>query len=623
MEPEDPVSHIIELIVPAFVSWLLVGGQLYVLFQTKAALHRVLATKGCKDCVSMPDFLRRMNAMVTMRTLLPHVPMFEGSGDDFIVEVVEKLTLKFYNANDIVSKKGDMGHSMYFICTGAADVTSASGKVLGSLTQGDYVGEMAILLDQPRTANIVARNRCTIFELERTAMESLSEGYPAAVQRMVDFADARRLAALRGHFDRQQVAENIDEDVVLQHSDRLKEAKKKMQAQREKEETMRASISLKMGMDDVKSLAKNAPGNIIKLAKKTAHTVGLPGTGVAGAHSAHGSDHLDRMDGADEILSHEKNHLHEEISEITMLLNCFCVAYYGLRMFSYTIPNLNGGPGLVGAFFAHLSIIAPCVLVTVFLAPVTTKYSCLLDNVLFKDGDAIAEVYHTMSRLITLKNQIKRQLTKVGKGLACDVGLNDDLMDVRTLAELLFKEIDSSDGNDSGKATYAELRKGLVNFGVYMSRKEYKQMMEFIDPDRDGYVELEEWVGFLSCTDEQLLKDEWQEGKKQAAVRKRLSAEMVRKTVAVEGLFTPNDDEEQIMTVRELTTKIFEHMDSDQNNSLSVSEIENGLKEFGITLTAEDILTIDSFVADQGKNKELNITQWRDFINVCNPCVLV
>ena len=33
MEPEDPVSHIIELIVPAFVSWLLVGGQMYVLFR--------------------------------------------------------------------------------------------------------------------------------------------------------------------------------------------------------------------------------------------------------------------------------------------------------------------------------------------------------------------------------------------------------------------------------------------------------------------------------------------------------------------------------------------------------------------------------------------------------------
>jgi len=99
--PEDPIAALIEILMPCLISWLLVIGQGYVLFQTKAALHRVLSTKGCPDARSMPEFLRSQNAMVQMRSLLPHIPMFEGSGDEFMHDVINSLTLQFFTANDI------------------------------------------------------------------------------------------------------------------------------------------------------------------------------------------------------------------------------------------------------------------------------------------------------------------------------------------------------------------------------------------------------------------------------------------------------------------------------------------------------------------------------------------
>ena len=56
------------------------------------------------------------------------------------------------------------------------------------------------------------------------------------------------------------------------------------------------------------------------------------------------------------------------------------------------------------------------------VAPICTKYTCLLDNVMFKDQDTIAEVYHEMTLLISEKNAIKKQLMKVGMQLAHDIG---------------------------------------------------------------------------------------------------------------------------------------------------------------------------------------------------------
>ena len=59
--------------------------------------------------------------------------------------------------------------------------------------------------------------------------------------------------------------------------------------------------------------------------------------------------------------------------------------------------------GLFAKIVAHFSVLFPALIVMWGVAPICTKYTCLLDNVIFKDQDTIAEVYHGMSLVSTVR----------------------------------------------------------------------------------------------------------------------------------------------------------------------------------------------------------------------------
>ena len=594
--PPDGISRTgaaLGVAFPAVLGWFLLAMQGFVVWHTKSALHNVLKLKGCSTATDLPLFLRSLDAQVEMRQQLPHIPMFGGAGDDFIDDVMDRLSLRFYNHGEKIFDEGDAGSSMFFICKGFTDVVSVSegNKVIGSLQPGDYTGEMAILLDQPRSKAIVARTKCAIFELTRADLLDgfLKDEYPKAVARMLDFAERRRQASLAGKWDKQQSLRKEDEDMVAEHSNRMKELQRAQQVSTEQHETEFPDGGV--SLEAMGNLGKNAAGALtkgagalaggvlanpiqttIKVTKTVAGAAGFPGMGGPKPHSgAHHHAHADRMEGADSIMPHERTHLYEELCEISLLFNCFTFGYYFLHIMPVVISASNFGVQDVGLtetecglkvantwtyeaspgyecvgpdgkvagtmqtyiirLLCNFLILLPAVLLMVVLAPIHTKYSCLLDNVLYKDEDTIAEVYHDMTRLISLKNAIKKQLTKVGVNLAHDKGIMEDI-GINDIASMIFKELDF---DNDGALTYAELRAGLTNFGVYLTKKEFKSMMEFVDPDFDRQVDVDEWVQFLSCTDEQLVSNEWLIQKQSQAMQKKLSSELTKKMMAMDG----------------------------------------------------------------------------------------
>jgi membrane protein len=61
--------------------------------------------------------------------------------------------VKVFEKGDVVFEEGDLGQEMFFILSGSA-VVHQGGKVLRVIREGDYFGEIAMLLNVPRTATV-------------------------------------------------------------------------------------------------------------------------------------------------------------------------------------------------------------------------------------------------------------------------------------------------------------------------------------------------------------------------------------------------------------------------------------------------------------------------------------
>ena len=86
-------------------------------------------------------------------------------------------------AGDYVFYAGEVGYSMYFVKRGLAEVVKED-RVLHRFKEGDYFGEIALLSDTPRTADIRAVTDCMLLSLSLAELEEVLDEFPAARQRI-------------------------------------------------------------------------------------------------------------------------------------------------------------------------------------------------------------------------------------------------------------------------------------------------------------------------------------------------------------------------------------------------------------------------------------------------------
>jgi CPA1 family monovalent cation:H+ antiporter len=78
---------------------------------------------------------------------------------------------------------------MYFISSGVVEVNAAGGTFL--LTRGDFFGEMALILDQPRQADVTARSYCQLLALASKDFQALLRS-SREIRAQIDKAAAER-----------------------------------------------------------------------------------------------------------------------------------------------------------------------------------------------------------------------------------------------------------------------------------------------------------------------------------------------------------------------------------------------------------------------------------------------
>ena len=92
-----------------------------------------------------------------------------------------------------IVRAGEVGFDMFFISRGSVDVLSADETTkYATLTDGQFFGEIALLLSMPRTATIRAREYCDLYRLDKETFDRILVRYPSFKENIQELADARK-----------------------------------------------------------------------------------------------------------------------------------------------------------------------------------------------------------------------------------------------------------------------------------------------------------------------------------------------------------------------------------------------------------------------------------------------
>jgi CRP/FNR family cyclic AMP-dependent transcriptional regulator len=124
-------------------------------------------------------------------TMLEKNPLWAGLDRKDLKAIVKVAEECKFETGDIVLGRGEGGVGFYLIRDGSVEIKS-DGKILAKLGPGQFFGEMAILDNQPRSADVVAAepSRCLIVS-EWSFKALISENPKIALNMLQEFA--RRL----------------------------------------------------------------------------------------------------------------------------------------------------------------------------------------------------------------------------------------------------------------------------------------------------------------------------------------------------------------------------------------------------------------------------------------------
>lgn len=130
-----------------------------------------------------------------LAALLGAVPLLSHLTADQIEKLVFTGSEKTFEVGETIVQQGEKGSGLYLLLRGTADVRR-SGQTVATLSPGQFFGEAALLVEEPRTADVLATSDVRCFVVDRWDFWG-AVGIDPAVDRALFEETVRRLRSFQ------------------------------------------------------------------------------------------------------------------------------------------------------------------------------------------------------------------------------------------------------------------------------------------------------------------------------------------------------------------------------------------------------------------------------------------
>ena len=91
---------------------------------------------------------------------------------------------QYFNPGETIITQGDRADYVFSLFEGEAEVL-VDNVAVGSINEGEIIGALAVLTEQPRSATVRARTRCAVVKVPREQFASLIRSNPTMIQSLL------------------------------------------------------------------------------------------------------------------------------------------------------------------------------------------------------------------------------------------------------------------------------------------------------------------------------------------------------------------------------------------------------------------------------------------------------
>ncbi len=116
--------------------------------------------------------------------MIAKVSLFSNLSQKQLKSIAKSGTERGFDSGHVIIKEGEKGVGFYLILDGKVEVRK-KGKILSTLSAGEFFGEMGLIDDQPRSADVVAVSSTTTFCLSPWSFAGAVTGNPEIALKMM------------------------------------------------------------------------------------------------------------------------------------------------------------------------------------------------------------------------------------------------------------------------------------------------------------------------------------------------------------------------------------------------------------------------------------------------------